>query len=78
MSLFKNLFQKDEAPQPSPAESPELTIAWQMGAMLQCPVTELAREQFAFCEDIVYQGVGSIPALAKGLEQSTVWYFWWD
>lgn len=39
---------------------------------------ELAREQFAFCEDIVYQGVGSVPALAKGLEQSTVWYFWWD
>ncbi|MGN1403300.1 MAG: DUF4253 domain-containing protein [Ruminococcus sp.] len=39
---------------------------------------ELAREQFMFCEDIVYQGVGSVPALAKGLEQSTVWYFWWD
>lgn len=39
MSFFKNLFQKDEEPQPSPAESPEL---------------------------------------AKGLEQSTVWYFWWN
>lgn len=42
------------------------------------PAMALAREQFLFCEDIVYQGVDSVPALAKGLEQSTVWYFWWD
>lgn len=39
---------------------------------------QLAQEQFMFCEDIVYQGVESVPALAKTLEQSTVWYFWWD
>lgn len=38
----------------------------------------LARQQFAFCEDIVYQGMGSVPALAEELGLSTVWYFWWD
>lgn len=47
------------------------------------PVTEsdapeLAKEQYAFCTDIVNQGVGSIPALAEDLKQSTVWFFWWD
>ena len=37
-----------------------------------------ALEQFAFCQDIVFQGVGTIGRLAGGLMQSTVWYFWWD
>ncbi len=39
---------------------------------------ELAKEQYAFCADIVDQGVGSVGALAKQLQTSTVWYFWWD
>lgn len=39
---------------------------------------ELAKEQYAFCTDIVDQGVGSVGALAKQLQTSTVWYFWWD
>ena len=38
----------------------------------------LAQEQYAWCADIVDQGVGSITALAQGLADSTVWYFWWD
>ena len=38
----------------------------------------MAREQFLFCEDIVYQGVGTIDALAATLLGATVWYFWWD
>ena len=38
----------------------------------------LAREQFAYCDDIVTQGVGSIDALADGLRGSKSWYFWWD
>ena len=38
----------------------------------------LALEQFAFCQDIVFQGVDTIGRLAGGLMQSTVWYFWWD
>ncbi len=47
------------------------------------PVSEadamaLAKEQYAFCSDIVEQGMGSISALAEELKQSTVWYFWWD
>lgn len=38
----------------------------------------LALEQFAFCSDIVFQGVDTIGRLAGGLMQSTSWYFWWD
>lgn len=39
---------------------------------------KLAKEQFAACSDIVYQGVDTIGRLAGGLMQSSVWYFWWD
>lgn len=39
---------------------------------------QLAREQCLFCEDIVTQGVGSIEALAVGLLEGDLWYFWWD
>lgn len=38
----------------------------------------LAREQFAYCEDIVTQGVGSVDALASGLYGASSWFFWWD
>ncbi|KTE17024.1 hypothetical protein ATE71_03270 [Sphingopyxis sp. H115] len=38
----------------------------------------LAREQYAYCSDIVDQGVGGIAALAAGLMTSDWWYFWWD
>ncbi len=38
----------------------------------------LALEQYAFCADIVDQGVGTIGRLAGVLMQSSVWYFWWD
>lgn len=38
----------------------------------------LALEQYAWCSDIVEQGVGTIGALADTLTKSTVWYFWWD
>ncbi len=39
---------------------------------------ELAREQFLYSEDIVFQGVGSISDLAASLMVSDWWYFWWD
>jgi hypothetical protein len=39
---------------------------------------ELAREQFLYSDDIVYQGVGSISNLAASLMVSDWWYFWWD
>lgn len=39
---------------------------------------DLALEQFAFCSDIVFQGVETIGRLAGGLIQSSTWYFWWD
>ncbi|MGD0811630.1 MAG: DUF4253 domain-containing protein [Acidimicrobiales bacterium] len=39
---------------------------------------DLAEEQFAYCSDIVHQGVGTISALASMLLDGTAWYFWWD
>jgi len=38
----------------------------------------LAKEQFGFCRDIVWQGDGSVDNLANSLIWSTVWFFWWD
>ena len=39
---------------------------------------ELAKQQFIYCDDIVYQGVGSLEALAATILKAGVWYFWWD
>jgi hypothetical protein len=39
---------------------------------------ELAKEQFAYCSDIVVQGVGTIENLAATLLKGKTWYFWWD
>jgi hypothetical protein len=39
---------------------------------------KLARQQYAYCHDIIDQGVGSISALAATLMASDWWYFWWD
>lgn len=39
---------------------------------------DLAWEQYLYCPDIVDQGVGSVATLAKALEGSSRWYFWWD
>lgn len=38
----------------------------------------LARVQYEYCPDIVYQGVGTTAALAATLMASDWWYFWWD
>lgn len=39
---------------------------------------KLAREQYAYCGDIVNQGVESIDRLAAILRDGRAWYFWWD
>lgn len=39
---------------------------------------DLAKQQFGFCHDIVYQGAGALRPLASGLEHADHWYFWWD
>jgi hypothetical protein len=39
---------------------------------------QLAKEQTAYCSDIVFQGVGTVNQLAANLVGSTYWYFWWD
>jgi hypothetical protein len=38
----------------------------------------LAREQYAYCSDIVDQGVGTLSNLADTLMADDWWYFWWD
>jgi hypothetical protein len=38
----------------------------------------LAREQCAYCNDVVDQGVSTIQALAADRMASPVWFFWWD
>jgi len=48
------------------------TLSIQKDALL------LAREQYAYCYDIVEQGTGTIGKLASSLLGSTFWYFWWD
>jgi hypothetical protein len=39
---------------------------------------QLALEQYLYCADIVWQGVGSVPNLSKTLLDNRYWYFWWD
>lgn len=39
---------------------------------------DLAMEQYAYCADIVEQGVGTIGALAASIKNQNSWYFWWD
>jgi len=55
---------------------------WEM-ALTNPPATEeeaetLAKEQYAFCPDIVDQGTETIRALASGLIGAYTWFFWWD
>ncbi len=38
----------------------------------------LAKEQMAYCDDIVFQGTMTVERLAQGLINSSSWYFWWD
>lgn len=38
----------------------------------------LAYEQFAYCSDIVDQGMDTLDALAATLLNGTIWFFWWD
>ncbi len=39
---------------------------------------EAAVEQYGFCPDLDQGEDGRIGALADGLRQSPIWYFWWD
>lgn len=38
----------------------------------------VAREQYAYCSDVVDQGVGTLTELAEQQVGSSSWYFWWD
>jgi hypothetical protein len=42
------------------------------------PALELAREQYLYCGDIVWQGTNDLETLAAGLKGGSVWFFWWD
>jgi len=55
---------------------------WQM-TLAKPPLSDeeaeaLAKEQFAFCPDIVFQGTDTIRALASTVKNSPAWFFWWD
>ncbi|SFG17780.1 DUF4253 domain-containing protein [Prevotella sp. KH2C16] len=39
---------------------------------------ETALEHFAYCEDSISQGYGSISAWKAALPKSSYWFFWWD
>lgn len=39
---------------------------------------QIAKEQMAYCDDIVFQGTMTVERLAKILVDSTTWFFWWD
>ena len=57
------------------------TLEYSMPApVAQESALTLAKEQYAFCADIVEQGAPSMTVgkLAKELKNSRVWYFWWD
>ncbi len=38
----------------------------------------LAEEHFGFCSDIIFQGVEELNILAQYINNSNIWYFWWD
>ena len=40
--------------------------------------SRLAVVQFAYCRDIVEQGVGTVEDLAATLLNAPYWFFWWD
>jgi len=42
------------------------------------PALALAREQYAYCPDIVDQGTEKISLLGASILKSPRWYFWWD
>lgn len=62
-------------------------VGWN-GATLELKVTRpcndtaeaaaLAREQYAFCFDLVEQGYLSLERLEQSLLGASSWYFWWD
>lgn len=64
------------------------TIACMSGDVIECvverpPATRdeayaLAREQFAYCPDIVDQGMETVERLAATLLDGRTWFFWWD
>ncbi|MCU0862211.1 MAG: DUF4253 domain-containing protein [Planctomycetes bacterium] len=55
-----------------------LTLAVQRPPRTIEHATAVAAELFAFCPDIVQQGVGSIEELAAELVDTRRWSFWWD
>lgn len=40
--------------------------------------SKIAEEQTLYCRDIVEQGTQDATALAKSIQESRVWFFWWD
>ena len=77
VAVFRHWYEKYEA---VPAVVSYDT--WQM-TLAKPPLSDeeaeaLAKEQFAFCPDVVLQGTETIRALASTVKNSPAWFFWWD
>ncbi|MEL7447284.1 MAG: DUF4253 domain-containing protein, partial [Pseudomonadota bacterium] len=55
-----------------------LNIRVQRRPETKAEALELAIEHYAYCSDIVDQGVGQVEVLAASYLESDWWYFWWD
>jgi len=54
----------------------EMTVA--RPPATRAEAARLAVVQFAYCRDIVDQGVGTVEDLAAALLDAPIWFFWWD
>ncbi|MFC4099139.1 DUF4253 domain-containing protein [Paenibacillus xanthanilyticus] len=77
VAVFKYWYEKYGA-RPGLVTSDVWELVVENPPRTQEEAAHLALEQFGFCGDIVWQGVGSVNALAGSLLDSPYWYFWWD
>ncbi|MEW6305884.1 MAG: ankyrin repeat domain-containing protein [Verrucomicrobiota bacterium] len=70
----------DELEKEQPFELTGVNFDWCEGRFTE-PIKnsrQLAKKMYEFCPDIVDQGVGTVAGLAKELQKSQVFFFWWD
>ncbi|WP_366925634.1 DUF4253 domain-containing protein [uncultured Ruminococcus sp.] len=77
IAVCKYWYEKYKAV-PAVISSDELQMYVSAPVDSQEAALSLAEEQYAFCNDTVDQGTGTIKALASAIKDSNVWYFWWD
>lgn len=55
-----------------------LEFSVQNGPKTREDALTLAKEQFLYCPDTVYQGTESLSGLAAAILNADTWFFWWD